>query len=47
MCSAHRLTKSKEEHLSEVSSKLIKGFWRYGADMKFKGKSFDLDLESR
>ena len=37
--------------MSEVSLKSIKGFRRYGADRKFKGKSFtlicDLDLESR
>ena len=30
--------------MSEVSCKSIKGFMRYGADTKLKGKSFDLDL---
>ena len=30
--------------MSKVSLKSIKGFRRYGADMKFKGKSFALDL---
>ena len=30
--------------MSEVSGKSIEGFKRYGADTKFKGKYFDLDL---
>ena len=30
--------------MSEVSCKSIKGFMRMGADTKFMGKSFDLEL---
>ena len=37
---------SEEEHLSEVKRKSFKGFGKYGAHTKFKGKSYDLDLES-